>query len=77
MTPGNSQPQQQHQDDGQLVTVEEASRLLAVSKSSLYNLMENGRLRYVKLGKSRRLRRADLAALVEASTVERAPAATS
>ena len=48
-----------------LVTVQEAGQFLSVSRSKLYDLMDNGELKFVKLGRSRRIpRRAliDLAA---------------
>ncbi len=48
-----------------LVTVQEAAQFLSISRSKLYELMDNGELTFVKLGRSRRVpRRAliDLAA---------------
>ncbi len=48
-----------------LVSVREAALFLSVSRSKLYELMDNGELKFVKLGRSRRIpRRAliDLAA---------------
>ena len=48
-----------------LVTIREAAQFLRVSRSKLYDLMDNGELKFVKLGRSRRIpRRAliDLAA---------------
>ena len=48
-----------------LVTVQEAAQFLSISRSKLYELMDNGELTFVKLGRSRRIpRRAlvDLAA---------------
>ncbi len=48
-----------------LLTVQEAAQFLRVSRSKLYDLMDNGELKFVKLGRSRRIpRRAliDLAA---------------
>ena len=48
-----------------LVTVQEAAQFLSISRSKLYELMDNGELKFAKLGRSRRIpRRAliDLAA---------------
>ncbi len=48
-----------------LVTLREAALFLSISRSKLYELMDNGELKFVKLGRSRRIpRRAliDLAA---------------
>ena len=47
------------------MTIQEAAEFLSVSRSKLYELMDNGELIFVKLGRSRRIpRRAllDLAA---------------
>jgi excisionase family DNA binding protein len=41
--------------DQGLIRVAEAARFLAVSRSTLYALMEAGELTYVKLGRSRRI----------------------
>jgi excisionase family DNA binding protein len=38
-----------------LATVEQAREFLAISRAHLYTLMDNGSLKYVKLGKSRRI----------------------
>lgn len=48
-----------------LVDVREACRLLAVSRSTLFKLTAGGALRFLKIGKSVRFRRADIAAFVE------------
>ena len=40
-----------------LMTVREAARFLSVSQSTLYSLMDSGRLAYVKIGRARRLPR--------------------
>ena len=48
-----------------LLTIQEAALFLSISRSKLYELMDNGELTFVKLGRSRRIpRRAliDLAA---------------
>jgi excisionase family DNA binding protein len=40
-----------------LMTVAEAKTFLSLSRSTLYELMDGGHLRYVKLGRARRLPR--------------------
>ena len=51
-----------------LVTVATASKLLGLSRSTIYAMMDKGELPYVKLGRARRLVRRDLAELVERSS---------
>jgi excisionase family DNA binding protein len=53
----------------QLARVPEVARFLNVSRSKVYQMMDSGQLRYVKLGKSRRLCWRDVMELVETSTV--------
>ncbi len=43
-----------------LVTVQEAAQFLSISRSKLYELMDNGELTFVKLGRSRRIPRRTL-----------------
>jgi excisionase family DNA binding protein len=50
-------------DDG-LMTIEEACQFARMSRSSLYGLMQRGRLVSVKLGKSRRIPKAGLVAFL-------------
>lgn len=50
-----------------LMSVEEAARFLSVSRSTLYELMESGRLVYVKLGRARRIPRRAVVALAAAN----------
>lgn len=38
-----------------LLTVLEAANFLRLSRSMIYNLMESGKLRYVKIGSARRI----------------------
>lgn len=40
-----------------LVTVKEAARFLSLSRSTLYQMMDKGELRYAKIGGSRRIPR--------------------
>ena len=53
-------------EDG-LVSVAEAAQFLSLSRSSLYVLMDAGRLAYVKLGRARRIPRRALIELVRAN----------
>ncbi|MFF4120117.1 helix-turn-helix domain-containing protein [Streptomyces sp. NPDC001714] len=46
--------------DRLLYTPEEAAEALAIGRSTLYELMADGVLAYIKLGRSRRIRRKDL-----------------
>src|SRR4051812_31698238 len=55
----------------QLLTVGQAAAMLALGRSKLYALMDAGELAYVKMGKSRRVRLADVEALIERSLVIR------
>ena len=48
-----------------LLTVEEAARELSLGRSLLYELLLRGELRSVKVGRCRRIPRADLEAFVE------------
>ncbi|QGV79350.1 helix-turn-helix domain-containing protein [Streptomyces ficellus] len=50
--------------DRLLYKPEEAAEALAVSRSTVYELMAEGTLKYIKLGRTRRIRRADLEAYV-------------
>jgi excisionase family DNA binding protein len=54
-----------------LVRISDAAAFLAVSRSKLYSLMEDGQLRYVKLGRSRRIPREALNDLAERHMVSR------
>ncbi|MGI5455890.1 helix-turn-helix domain-containing protein [Streptomyces sp. CA-249302] len=47
-----------------LYTPEEAAEVLSFGRSTVYELMAEGVLKYVKRGRSRRIRRADLEAYV-------------
>jgi len=50
-----------------LVTVVEAARFTGLSRSSIYALMESGRLAYVKIGRARRVPRRALIELAACS----------
>jgi excisionase family DNA binding protein len=54
------------QDSNNLLTIAEAVSLLKISKSSIYNMVNDGRLKCVKLPGVRRvfIRRSDLEALI-------------
>ena len=43
-----------------LLTVREAAEFLSISRSKLYEMMDNGELNFVKLGRCVRYRRSDL-----------------
>ena len=57
--------------DGALVTTGVVANMLALSRSKVYGLMETGELPYVKLGKSRRIRLADVQRLIADNLVAR------
>ncbi|WP_407653543.1 helix-turn-helix domain-containing protein [Actinoplanes oblitus] len=44
-----------------VLTVEEAAKLLRVGRTTVYDLIRNGRLASVRMGRLRRIRHADLA----------------
>ncbi|MEV1080604.1 helix-turn-helix domain-containing protein [Streptomyces sp. NPDC050211] len=48
-----------------LYTPEEAAEVLSYGRSTVYELMAEGVLKYVKRGRSRRIRRSDLVAYVD------------
>jgi excisionase family DNA binding protein len=54
-----------------LVRVTDAARFLALSRSTIYELMEAGQLAYVKLGRSRRIPRQALLSLARRHLVGR------
>jgi excisionase family DNA binding protein len=56
-----------------LATVPEVARYLSLSRSKVYQLMDGGRLPYVKLGRCRRVRWADVEALLDESRVGQSP----
>ena len=55
-----------------LATVSQVADYLALSRSKVYQLMHSGRLPYVKLGRCRRIRWADVEALITESRVGQA-----
>lgn len=48
-----------------LATVKEVSGFLSVSRAMIYKLMETGQLRYVKIGRSRRIPRLSMRELAK------------
>jgi excisionase family DNA binding protein len=52
-----------------LLRVREAAQKLAMSRSTLYALMDGGQLPYVKIGKARRLEESAVQALIERGRV--------
>ena len=57
-------------DPSRLVTIDDAARILAVSRSTVYRLIDAGTLRRVKLGQSVRIRLDDIDHAVEHLTVD-------
>ncbi|MEV6757355.1 MULTISPECIES: helix-turn-helix domain-containing protein [Streptomyces] len=55
--------------DRLLYKPEEAATALSLGRSTVYELMAEGALKYIKLGRTRRIRRADLEAFVESLAV--------
>ena len=51
--------------DRLLYKPEEAAEALAIGRSTVYELMAEGALKYIKLGRIRRIRRTDLEAYVD------------
>jgi excisionase family DNA binding protein len=49
--------------------VGEAHRLLSISRSAFYGLMDAGKIEYIKIGRSRRISRAALEEFVRKNTV--------
>jgi excisionase family DNA binding protein len=58
----------------QLLSLDEASQLLGVSRGSVYNLVRRGQLQHVKIGRRSLFDLADVNAFVERSKVKTAPA---
>jgi len=52
--------------DTMLITIPDAAAQLAISRSKAYQLVASGDLRVVRIGRSARIRREDLAAWVSA-----------
>ncbi|MFE1783647.1 helix-turn-helix domain-containing protein [Streptomyces sp. NPDC059506] len=50
--------------DRLLYKPEEVAEALAIGRSTVYELMAEGAIKYIKLGRTRRIRRADLEAYV-------------
>ena len=55
--------------DVRLLTIDEAGDRLSLSRPSVYRLMENGELPFVRIGRSRRIALSAVAALVTRNTV--------
>jgi excisionase family DNA binding protein len=53
---------------GRLLTIAEAGEYVRLSRTTLYGLMNDGLLAYVKIGKARRIPLAALVKLVESKT---------
>ena len=48
-----------------LITIDEAARRLSIGRSHIYQQMQVGSLRSVRIGRSRRILESDLAAFIE------------
>lgn len=57
------------QTDMAVVKVEEAQRLLSLSRAAVYKLMDDGQLSWVKIGRARRIPLSAIRALIERNTV--------
>jgi len=55
-----------HSEDSQsvLITIDEAARRLSIGRSHIYQQMQFGRLRSVRIGRSRRILESDLEAFI-------------
>ncbi len=49
----------------QLLTIEEGARRLSIGRSHIYELMQRGGLRSVRMGRSRRILNTDLEAFID------------
>ncbi len=54
-----------------LLTVKDTCKLLSISRSSLYELIKEGALPIIKIGRSTRIRRSDIEKFVADLTAER------
>lgn len=66
----------EHLDPLELLTLDEVSALLKRSRRSLYEDIDAGRLRVVKLGRSTRVPRVELERYIEAAAEDAATLAT-
>ena len=55
-------------DDSILITVREAARLLAIGTTLAHKMVSDGRLPYIRLGRTVRIPRASLYAMIESRT---------
>jgi len=65
----NQSPQATSAPFPALATVPEVAGYLSLSRSKVYQMMDSGRLPYVKLGRCRRIRWADVEAMLDESRV--------
>lgn len=52
-----------------LITVRAAAKILSLSRSTLYNLMDRGELAYVRIGRARRIPPAEIDRLIQDALV--------
>lgn len=60
----NIMQRQETNCDAGLITIKDAARFLCVSRGTVYNLMDNGYLPFIKLGRSRRIAKTSLSEIV-------------
>ncbi len=60
-----AQPNVQAVEEQELLALEEAAEFLCVSKSTMYRLLDQGKLQGMKAGKQWRFRKADLLAYMQ------------
>jgi len=65
----NVESQKMKQRDVELLKIEEAARRLSMSRASVYKLMDQGELAYVKLGRASRIAPESIQALIAKNTV--------
>ncbi|MBK6873850.1 MAG: helix-turn-helix domain-containing protein [Kineosporiaceae bacterium] len=66
------EPDQEHRADLELLTVADVCTLFQVTKDCVYDEVEAGRLRYVRLGRKHlRFRRLDLASFLSRPEMDR------
>ena len=57
--------EQESESNRLLITIEEAARRLSIGRSHIYDQMQRGALRSVRIGRSRRILNSDLEAFIE------------
>lgn len=69
-------PDENHVEDSaeapMLLKIPEVAKILALSRSKVYGMLESGELPSVRFGKNRRVKRADVMKLIDQNTVQAA-----